>query len=89
MKNLYNPTDNRIEVQISGIVYSVEPKSTVSLPEEAAKYWVHSLHGFMLFVDSPMKEVVEEEKKEVVEVKEEVKEVKDSVVKKVVKKLKK
>ncbi len=84
MKNLYNPTDNRIEVQISGIVYSVEPKSTVTLPEEAAKYWRHNLHSFMVLVD----EVVEEKKEEVKEIVEEPKE-EVSVVKKVVKKLKK
>lgn len=88
MKNLYNPTDNKIEVQINGKVYSVEPKSTVSLPEADAEYWVTHIHHFMSYVGSaqPKEEVVEETKSEEVPAEEPKKE---SAVKKVVKKLKK
>jgi hypothetical protein len=70
MTYIYNPTNDIIEVQISGVKYVAESKSTVEVPEEVAKYWVHNLHQFMEIVGT----------KKVVEIPEEVIVTRESVV---------
>lgn len=52
-----NPTKDKITVQIFGDTYSVDGESTVSVPEDVARYWVTMLHEFLVVSK-------EEEKKE-------------------------
>lgn len=59
MKTLHNPTDNIIEVQIFGVRYVVDPHADISLPEDAANYWMKNLHHFMEAVAGKSADVVE------------------------------
>lgn len=47
MKNIYNPTNDAIEVTIFGVSYSVGPKETILVSEAVAEHWVKNLHNFM------------------------------------------
>lgn len=43
-----NPTKERLEVQIAGTKYFIEPESDLAgVPEEAANYWQVRLHSFI------------------------------------------
>lgn len=43
-----NPTKDTLSIQYKGVVYTVEPESSLSnVPEEAAHYWRDSIHNFI------------------------------------------
>lgn len=78
MKSIYNPTEEKVNIQIEGIVYSVEPESSIAIKESHAEKW-KAIHGFMRVTDYEVKKEIKEEKKEEVKeekTKKEVKEVK-------------
>lgn len=60
MKTLFNPTENTIEVQIFGVKYVLDSKSTVTVSDEVAKYWIN-LHAFLEEVQPKVEKEIKEE----------------------------
>lgn len=53
MANIFNPTDNQVEVTIKGNRYVVGPQLTLAdVPEDAAQTWVTNIHQFLQIVDT-------------------------------------
>lgn len=60
-----NPTKEKLEVQIKGVQYEIEPEGSISgVPEEDARDWQEKTHKFIQL----RKEKMEDKKEEVVEV---------------------
>lgn len=44
-----NPTKEKIEVQIKGVKYSIEPESSIdNIDEEVARFWQEGIHKFLI-----------------------------------------
>lgn len=53
-----NPTENRLEVQVQGVTYVIEPEGTLeNVPEAHARYWQESLHKFIVIRNEKKEEV--------------------------------
>ncbi len=75
-----NPTKDKLSVQISGVVYEIEPESFITnVPREVAEKWRDSIHSFISVsedydastvstsvVEEPVEAPKEDEPKEVV-----------------------
>lgn len=62
---IQNPTKNKIEVKVQGVIYSIEAEGTLeNIPEEVARYWQENLHKFIIL----KKDKVVETKSEKIEV---------------------
>lgn len=63
---LKNPTGNKIQVQILGKEYIIEPWGSIKVTPEIGQFWVEKLHGFLVLSDeTPTVKEVKEEAKEV------------------------
>jgi len=57
-----NPTNNKIEVQIKGNIYSIEPMGTLEdVPGDVATYWKDALHNFIVISDDSSEAPVQTE----------------------------
>lgn len=68
---IINPTDNKIEIQIKGIQYSIEPKDFITgIADDVASHW-KDIHGFLTMevekIETPIEEDIEPIQEEVVE----------------------
>ncbi len=57
-----NPTKEKIEVQIKGVHYEIEPEGSISnIPEDIARFWQEHTHKFIQLRKDKLEEVKKEE----------------------------
>ena len=78
MKKIINTTNERLEVQVKGYIYVLEPKGELILPKDVVDYWKDNIHEFLITEELPVE--VKKEVKEI-EITEEVKDIKSKKTK--------